>query len=124
MSHRLSFALLAVIVSIFGSLAFRHINTQGILYHDAGVYLFEAKFLQEGVDIILQRKISREPGFWTEIKQQTEGVPIYSGKPVWSLILAAGGWFFGFHDALSAKITAAMGLLILILVFILSRTYT
>ncbi|MBI3312895.1 MAG: hypothetical protein HYZ83_01480 [Candidatus Omnitrophica bacterium] len=92
-----------------------------MLYHDAGIYLLEAKFLQEGADLVLQHKVSREIGFWNKIKKQTQGVPIHCGKPGWNLMLAASGLFLGFQDYLSAKITASTGVLILILVFILSK---
>ena len=122
MSQRNAFFLFILILLVFTGLAFYRIGEQSLLYHDAGVYLLETKFLKEGVHLL--RSLSHGgggAGFWKEIKTQTEGVPLHSGKPGLNFIFWIASLALGLNDSLSAKVTAVSGIFGLILTFFISR---
>ncbi len=114
--------LLSVSLGSFSFFAFHKINDQGLLYHDAGVYLLETKFLDEGFH--LMKSFHRGEGghqFWEDIKTKTEGVPLHSGKPGLNLIFWLASLIGGLDDSISAKVTAISGILGLLLTFLVSR---
>ncbi len=114
--------LLIIAVVSFSFFAFYKIESQGLLYHDAGVYLLETKFLDEGFHLLKSFR-HREGGnhFWEDIKTKTEGVPLHSGKPGLNLIFWLASLFGGLNDSISAKVTAVAGILGLLLTFLISR---
>lgn len=115
--------LLAAIVTAFLIVALRGLDGQALLYHDNGMNLLEAKFIDEGFKILLNRG-SLDPGnpeLWEKLKSETSGVPLHSGKPGFNLILWLASLFSGFHDTLSAHVTVVSGILCLILVFLIAR---
>ena len=114
--------LVCLILLIFSFFAFYKIQDQGLLIHDSGAYLLEAKFLDEGFHILkrVQAGESKNPGFWEEIKQKTQGAPLHSGKPGFNLILWGASKVLGFNDSLSAKVTGLFGLASLVLTFLIA----
>jgi 4-amino-4-deoxy-L-arabinose transferase-like glycosyltransferase len=115
--------LFGAILVVFSLLAFHGLDERGILYHDEGMYMLQARFLDEGFRILLTLDSSeyRQAGFWENIKSETSGVPIHVGKPGYILVVWLGGMLTGFQDSLSAKVSAFSGVLCLILVFMISR---
>lgn len=108
---------------IFSTVAFHQINNQGILYHDAGMCLLEAKFVGESLQTLVKLGSGKPHGkdIWQEIKSTTTGVPIHAGKPGYNVIVWLGSLIAGFHDTLSAKVTAVAGIFGIFLVFLISR---
>lgn len=115
--------LLVLLVSFFSFLGFRRINEQEILYHDAGCYLLEAKFIDEALQMLgsLRPGAASEPDFWERISTETADVPPHHGKPGFDAIVWLAGKFFGFHDTLTAKVTMVFAIVNLFLTFFLAR---
>lgn len=113
--------LLTVSLISFSFFSFHKINEQGLLYHDAGVYLLETKFIDEGFRLVKSLPHGGGDSFWQDIKTKTEGVPLHSGKPGLNLIFWLASWFGRLNDSISAKVTVACGILGLILTFLISK---
>lgn len=115
--------LFVLLVSFFSFLGFRRINEQGILYHDAGCYLLEAKFIDEALQVLgsIRPGEASGPDFWERISTETADVPPHHGKPGFDAIVWLAGKFFGFHDTLTAKVTVTFAILNLFLTFFLAR---
>ena len=124
--NRLIPGLLLPILLIFSFLAFRGLKEQGLLYHDAGAYLLETKFLDEGAQALrtLSSGEYKNSGFWEAMKAKTSGAPPYTSKPGFNLILWAASEIWGLSDSLSAKVTAAAAAVNLLLTFLLARRLT
>lgn len=108
---------------LFAFLAFYQLNEQGLLYHDAGVYLLEAKFLDEGFRTLLNWNSSdpKSPSFWEDMRASTSGVPLHSGKPGFNFILWLASLVRGWDDSLSAEVTALAAVVSLVLTFLIAR---
>lgn len=119
---RFHVTLLSLILLIFSFFSFFRIQNQGLLIHDAGAYLLEAKFLDEGFEILkgLRSSESRNPEFWEEVKGKTRGAPLHSGKPGFNLILWGSGKILGFSDSLSARVAGLFAVFSLILTFLIA----
>ncbi len=125
MKHWILPAATAVVL-LFTSLVFKNLARQGILYHDIGMNLLEARFIADSVQIAGQtlHQGSQTPALWEKLKQETTGVPLHSGKPMDATVLWLASLVRGFHDTLSAEVSAVCGILGLILVFLITLELT
>ncbi len=102
--------------------AFYHLDSQGLLFHDGGTNLLEAKFLDEASHIVFRaHQDSHNPDFWNTLKTETIGVPPHVGKPGFNVILWIAGAMIGFQDSLSAKVTAFFALISFFLTFLIAQ---
>ncbi len=122
MSKRVAVCFFLFLLAFFSVIVFRGIKTQGILYHDVGTYLLEAKFLDEGFHVLKSgvQEGSASEANWDAIKRDTTGTPMRMGKPALSALLWLGSCLSGFSDALAAQVTAVCSVLVLGLTFLLA----
>ncbi len=123
MSRGVAVAIGALIVGLFSAVASRGLSHQGLLYHDTGSYLLEAKFLREGLDALLTVNLrdGRQPGFWNAMKSRFSGTPLHTGKAGFSAVLCLAGSLVGFSDNVCAYVTVLSSIAGLCLTFCIAR---